>query len=154
MPNLETHLDGKSAQTPSSFGGNQRDRPIVFFDGECVMCNRFVDLLLELDPKGMMAIAPLQGDTAKQLLPALPPNRENWAIYYLDETGLYSQSDAALRISQRLGGGWSLLSSFLIVPQPIRDGFYRLVARNRYQIMGRYSTCRTPSDKDRERFLP
>ncbi|MEB3229974.1 MAG: DCC1-like thiol-disulfide oxidoreductase family protein [Leptolyngbyaceae bacterium] len=133
---------------------NNGDRPIVFFDGECVMCNRFVDLLLHLDPDGVMAIAPLQGETARQLLPPLPGSPERWSIYYLDETGLFSQSTAALKISQRLGGGWSCLGIFLGVPQPIRDGIYRLVARNRYQIMGKYSTCRVPSDKDRDRFLP
>lgn len=150
MPDLKD----KMAPVASNPSDDPRDRPIVFFDGECVMCNRFVDLLLQLDPDGVMAIAPLQGTTAQQLLPPLPEDPEAWSIYYLDEAGLYSQSEAALRIAMRLGDGWSLLGGFLAVPPPLRDGVYRFVARNRYRIMGRYSACRKPSDQDRERFLP
>lgn len=40
-----------------------------------------------------------------------------------------------------------------IVPRPIRDWGYRVVASNRYRIFGRYDTCPIPSEQTRARFL-
>lgn len=129
-------------------------KPIVFFDGECVMCNGFVDLLLQIDPSGKLAIAPLQGQTASQLLPPLPADREDWSIYFKSGTHLYQQSDAFLQVCQRMGGPWLVFCLAWLVPRPLRDGIYRIIARNRYRLFGRRSTCRTPSAQEESRFLP
>ncbi|NET50499.1 MAG: DUF393 domain-containing protein [Merismopedia sp. SIO2A8] len=130
------------------------DRPIIFFDGECVLCNGFVDWLLQIDRGGIFALAPLQGETARACLPPLPHNPAEWSIYYQDASGLYSQSDAVLQICRRLGGGWELLSLGTFMPRMIRDRLYRLVADHRYNLLGRRSTCRMPSPSEKERFLP
>jgi predicted DCC family thiol-disulfide oxidoreductase YuxK len=130
------------------------EKPIVFFDGECVMCSGFVDLLLKIDPSIKMHVAPLQGETARQLLPPLPNSRAEWSIFYKDKTHLYQESDAFIHICQRLGGLWSVFSLILLIPRPIRDGIYRMVARNRYRAFGRRSTCRMPSEQEKNRFLP
>lgn len=130
------------------------DQPVVFFDGECVMCNGFVDILLRVDPAGKIKIAPLQGETARQSLPPLPTDREAWSIYYQDGIRLHDQSDAFIQICKRLGGVWSTLSVIGLIPRPIRDSIYRLIARNRYRLLGRRATCRMPSESDQNRFLP
>jgi predicted DCC family thiol-disulfide oxidoreductase YuxK len=129
-------------------------QPIVFFDGECVMCNKFVDALLKIDPSGQILIAPLQGQTAQRYLPPLPLNRGEWSIYYLDNTHLYQQSDAFIQVCQRLGSIWSVFSLISFIPRPIRDKLYRLIAHHRYQLLGRRSTCRIPSKQEEMRFLP
>lgn len=132
----------------------ERTYPIVFFDGECVMCNGFLDWMMAIDRSAMLRVSPLQGETAKQLLPPLPHKPEEWSIYFLDETGLYSQSEAVVQILRRLGGVWSVLSLGGVVPVALRDAVYRVVASNRYNILGKRETCRMPSEKDRSRFLP
>jgi predicted DCC family thiol-disulfide oxidoreductase YuxK len=129
------------------------DAPIVFFDGECVMCNRFLDLMMAIDQPATLKVAPLQGETARRYLPALSEVAEDWSIYLLDETGLYSQSDAVLRIAERLGGVWAWAAAAGIFPRFIRDGVYRAIADNRYRLFGKRD-CRMPSDGDRARFLP
>lgn len=134
--------------------GPQLDCPIVFFDGECVMCNGFVDLLIKIDPLVMVRVAPLQGQTARQYLPPLPQHREDWSIYYLDHRSLYAQSDAFIHICRRLGGIWAVLSLVSLIPRPVRDFVYRIIARNRYRWFGRRSTCRMPSEQEKKRFLP
>ena len=130
------------------------DKPIVFFDGECIMCNKFVDILLNIDKLGTILIAPLQGQTAAKLLPPLPKNREEWSIFYIDQGEISDQSDAFLNICRRLSGMWSILSLFKIIPRSIRDYIYRVIARNRYRIFGRRSTCRLPNEQEKSRFLP
>ncbi len=128
--------------------------PIVFFDGQCVMCNGFLDWMIAIDRSAILRVSPLQGETAKRLLPPLPEKTEDWSIYLLDETGLYSQSEAVVQILRRLGGVWALLSVGGVIPVALRDAVYRTVASNRYNILGKRETCRVPSEKERSRFLP
>jgi predicted DCC family thiol-disulfide oxidoreductase YuxK len=128
--------------------------PIIFFDGVCGMCNRFVDVVLRADRHGTFRFAPLQGETASQRLPALPEDPTEWSLVYLDERGIHDQSDASLEIYRRLGGAWWLLSLLRLVPRAVRNALYPVIARNRYRWFGRRSTCRVPGPAERERFLP
>jgi predicted DCC family thiol-disulfide oxidoreductase YuxK len=128
--------------------------PIIFFDGVCGMCNRFVDIVLRADRLGTFRFAPLQGETARQRLPALPEDPTAWSFVYLDERGVHDQSDASLEIYRRLGGFWWLLGLVRFVPRTVRNALYRVLARNRYRWFGRRATCRVPRLAERERFLP
>ncbi len=128
--------------------------PIIFFDGVCAMCNRFVDLVLRADRRRVFRFAPIQGETAKRLLPPLPADPASWSMVYLDEHGLHDQSEASLQVYRRLGGAFRLLSLARLVPRALRDPVYRWIARNRYRWFGRRDTCRVPSAAERERFLP
>lgn len=130
------------------------EAPIVFFDGECILCNGFLDLMFAIDSAHTLRVAPLQGDTAAILLPPLPHDPEEWSIYYLDQHGLYNQSEAVLQILRKLGGIWSLLSMGRSIPLPIRDAVYRFVASNRYRWLGKRDTCRLPTEPESVRFLP
>ncbi len=49
---------------------------------------------------------------------------------------------------------WRLAAYLLqIVPRPVRDWGYRIVAHNRYRIFGRYDICPMPTEQTRSRFL-
>ncbi len=132
---------------------SELERPIIFFDGVCGMCNRLVDLILRIDRREKFLFAPIQGETAKQLLPAQPDDPEEWSMLYLDERGLHDQSDASLEVYRRLGGVWWLLSLARFVPRFLRDPAYRVIVRNRYRWFGRRDACRIPTPEERERFL-
>ena len=150
-------------QPPTSIMSSQMDKttayvaphpPIIFFDGVCSMCNRFVDLILRIDSKGVFRFAPIQGETAERLLPPLSKVPQEWSMFYLDERGIREESDAFLEVYRRLGGAWWLFSLLRVVPRSVRDFTYRTVARNRYRWFGQRETCRIPSPEERCRFLP
>ena len=141
-------------ETDGTTGGTAQNPPIIFFDGVCGMCNRFVDLILKIDSKGTFTFAPIQGETAKQMLPPLSEAPQEWSMFYLDEQGVYEESEAFLKVYRRLGGTWRLLSLLRLVPRGIRDFVYRTVARNRYRWFGRIDACRIPSPEEQGRFLP
>jgi predicted DCC family thiol-disulfide oxidoreductase YuxK len=147
------HQEAAEASQLQSPGGALLDGPIVFFDGECVMCNTFLDWMMLLDQPMTLKVAPLQGTTAQQYLPPLAVDPEDWSIYLLDEAGLYSQSDAVIRIAQRLGGVWALAATAGVFPRQVRDGAYRAIAQNRYRLFGKRE-CRLPSSAEQARFLP
>ena len=128
--------------------------PIIFFDGVCGMCNRFVDLILRIDAKEVFRFAPIQGETAKQLLPPLSEAPQEWSMFYLDKRGIHKESDAFLAVYRHLGGAWRCLSLLRLVPRGLRDFVYRTVARNRYRWFGQREACRIPSPEEEYRFLP
>ena len=133
---------------------NPVQKPIIFFDGVCVMCNTFVNLILRVDRKRTFLFAPLQGSTARDLLPPLADDAREWSMVYVDETGIHDQSDASLEVYRRLGGFWLPLSLIRIVPRLIRNPAYRIFARNRYRLFGKRDSCRIASADEQSRFLP
>ena len=65
----------------------------------------------------------------------------------------YVRSDAAIRVARFLRGTWKLLGLVSIVPRPIRDYAYDVVARNRYRWFGRHDACIVPTPELRKRFI-
>jgi predicted DCC family thiol-disulfide oxidoreductase YuxK len=128
--------------------------PIVFFDGVCGMCNRTVDFLLARDPRAVLRFAPLQGETAQQRL-GTPDDEMLKTIVLQDRGREYRRSAAVVRILFHIGGAWKLVGAGLwLIPRPLRDLGYRLIATCRYRLFGRKETCRMPTPAERERFLP
>lgn len=129
-------------------------RTILFFDGVCGLCNKAVDFVLARDQAGTIKFAPLQGDTARQLLTPADLADLNTMVFWVDGQS-YRKSAAAVRILWRLHWGWRVTGTILwLIPLPLRNLGYTLVARNRYRFFGKKETCRMPSAAERLRFLP
>ncbi len=86
--------------------------PVLFFDGECGLCNRVVRRLLALDRRGTLRFAPLQGPTAQSYLEAhgLPLKDFSSLVFAPDWPGTAAKpllrTDgviAALRVTDHLG---------------------------------------------------
>jgi predicted DCC family thiol-disulfide oxidoreductase YuxK len=125
---------------------------VILFDGPCHLCQRSVRFVLARDRRGVFSFAPLQSPAARRLLGSVAPDRPE-TVVLVDGGGVYTRSDAVLRILARLGWPWRLLTIFRIVPRPLRDSAYTLVARRRYRWFGRSATCPLPDPKDAGRFL-
>lgn len=129
------------------------EKPIVFFDGVCGLCNKLVDFLIRKDRHQKLTFAPLQGVTALAKLNE-KDRCDMDTLVFIDRKGVHYRSTAALRISRYLSGGWSLMYVFIIVPPIIRDRVYRLVAKRRYAMFGKKESCRLPTPEERGRLLP
>lgn len=141
---------------------------IVYFDGLCNVCNAFIDFLIRHDSKRVLKFAPMQGSTARARLPAgLVSDLSTMALEVTGASAgtgadvgadskspvIYVESSAAIRTIALLGGVYSLMSIFLLVPRFLRDLVYRWVAEHRYLFAGRRETCRMPSAEERAQFL-
>jgi predicted DCC family thiol-disulfide oxidoreductase YuxK len=130
------------------------DHPILFFDGVCGLCNASVDALLKRDRSGALRFAPLQGETAARLLPE-EDIRGLKSLVLIDSAGVHRRSGAVVRVLRHLGGRYRFYGALLwTIPRPLRDLGYRVVSRLRYRLFGKKETCRLPTPKERERFLP
>ncbi|TWT51547.1 hypothetical protein KOR42_35950 [Thalassoglobus neptunius] len=130
----------------------EESSPIVFFDGVCGFCNGTVDFLMTRDPDHRLRFAPLQGKTAQELLTEDQRNLDS--IVLKDSTGVWKKSAAIVRILWHIGGGWKFLGTLLwLIPFPIRDVVYGLIARVRYRIFGKREACRMPTEEERNVIL-
>jgi len=96
----------------------------------------------------------MQSELAKELM--LKYQVENVGIdtFLLIKDGrCFMFSSAALEITKDLSGFWCLSLVFKIVPAKIRDFFYKVFARNRYNLFGRKATCMVPTNDVKSRFI-
>lgn len=128
---------------------------IVLFDGVCNLCNGVVRFIIRRDPEGCFRFAAQQSEVGQALLERYGiPQHQALAdsVVVIAEGRAFLDSDAALEILRRLRGcGW--LYALRHLPKPLRDGLYRLVARNRYRLFGRRTSCAVPTPELRARFL-
>ncbi len=127
--------------------------PVVFFDGVCGMCNHFVDFLLKHDHKQVFLFAPLQGEAAKLHLEK-SDTEDLKSIVLIKNGKTFRHSAAVVQVLCSLSIFWKTAGYALwIIPGPIRDLGYRLVAKVRYRIFGKKESCRLPTPEERARFL-
>ncbi|MFE8647097.1 thiol-disulfide oxidoreductase DCC family protein [Sphingomonas sp. NCPPB 2930] len=128
---------------------------IVVFDGQCLLCNRWVQFLLRHDRRGRIRYASMQGATGSALLrDAGLPTEHLETLLVVDDAGRrWQHTGAILRLLHALGGPWRLAWAAWPVPAPLRDAAYRLLARNRYRVFGRADTCMLPPPGTAGRFL-
>jgi len=134
--------------------------PILLYDGVCGLCNRLNQFVLRRDPAGIFRFASLQSALAARILSRRGADAADLDTVYVvvnpdqPDEYLLARSDAAIFVLKQLGGFWGLLGLVAqFKPRFLRDWGYRIVARNRYRVFGRFETCMLPSSETRDRFL-
>ncbi|MBX2925328.1 MAG: thiol-disulfide oxidoreductase DCC family protein [Chitinophagaceae bacterium] len=132
----------------------ENEHPVILFDGVCNLCNNSVQFVIKNDKKKAFYFTSLQSNAGQQLLEQyrLSPDRFD-SFVLIENKKAYTRSTAALRVVKRLGGLWTLLYGFIIIPPFIRNALYDWVARNRYQWFGKSESCMLPTPELKARFL-
>jgi predicted DCC family thiol-disulfide oxidoreductase YuxK len=129
-------------------------RATVLFDGTCAFCEGAVIFIAKRDPEGYFQFGASQSPAAAALLARHGLTREMTRSLVLIEDGqVYLRSTASLRVAARLAWPWSLARVFLVVPAPIRDFAYGILARIRLRIAGRSNACNVPPKEIRDRII-
>jgi len=129
--------------------------PIVLFDGDCPFCSLSVKFIIFCDCEAVFKFASISSSTSKRLAEKYELDLEKINSLILIENGkIYTHSTAALRICRRLKGWpWKILYAFILVPRPLRDFVYKIIARNRYKLFKK-QICFLPTNLDtKKRFL-
>lgn len=129
----------------------ETDRSLVLYDGDCRLCRGAVSFIARRDPRGRfrcetlqaraVELAPLAagpgGDALRDLTATAAAADGRPGTLVLIEGGrAFVRSTAALRIARRLRFPWNLLTIGLLVPRPLRDAVYDMVARRRRREVG------------------
>lgn len=142
--------------TPSEEPG-----PVLFFDGECGLCQRIVRLLLRLDRRGRVRFAPLQGPIGQAYLRVhgLPTEDFETLVYVPDwsrraRPEFLVRTEGVVAALRAAGGlGRALAALLAIFPVSWRDAGYRAVGRWRYRVFGRWRPQPLPRAEWTGRFL-
>jgi predicted DCC family thiol-disulfide oxidoreductase YuxK len=135
------------------------DTAVLLYDGDCGLCAGSVQFVLRHESPGRrdrLRFAPLQGEYGARIRAAFPELNAVDSVVWYDPTGASAtvlvRSAAALAVARHLGGVWAVLGTLgRLVPRPLRDALYDLVARNRLRLVAQ--ACLLPRPDERARFL-
>lgn len=128
------------------------DRPsqqrIVVYDGHCHLCSSWARFFRRHPAVPAFILLPLQSAEGRALLieNGVDPD-DPTTFLVIDRCRIRSASDATIHLMASPGGAWRLWQVARIVPRPLRDWLYQIVARNRYRWFGRRVTCDLPEDR-------
>ena len=139
---------------PAASGG-----PVLLYDGTCGFCAESVQLVLRHDRRGTLRFAPLQGSVGSAVRQQHPELDGVDSMVWFEPAGagaparVLTRSDAGLRIARYLGGWWRLAAAARLVPRPLRNAAYDLIARHRHRLLAGGPSCLVPAPEVRPRFL-
>jgi predicted DCC family thiol-disulfide oxidoreductase YuxK len=129
------------------------DDDVILYDGVCVFCSRWIHFVAIRDTEQRFRFTAIQSVYGTRLAQAVgidPDDPDTNAVIHGGVA--HFKSDAALTVLSNLPG-WGWVRVLRVVPKPLRDAIYNLVARNRYQIFGKYEACFVPDAGFRERVM-
>ncbi|SIO04589.1 Predicted thiol-disulfide oxidoreductase YuxK, DCC family [Bradyrhizobium erythrophlei] len=129
------------------------DDDVILYDGVCVFCSRWIRYIATHDVSRRFRFTAIQSDYGTRLAQAFnidPNDPDTNAVIHGGVA--HFKSDGALTTLSLLPG-WRWVRALLLIPKPIRDAVYNLVARNRYRIFGKYDECFVPDAAMRARVM-
>lgn len=131
--------------------------PVLLYDGTCGFCAESVQFVLKRDREGTLRFAALESAYGRAVIDRHPEFRSAESVLWVvpadeqDGEQVFTHSAAAIRVASYLGGGWRLMQLARIVPAPMRDAIYRLIARHRHRLSNHQ--CFVPTAQEQARFL-
>jgi predicted DCC family thiol-disulfide oxidoreductase YuxK len=130
-------------------------KTVLFFDGDCSLCNKTVQFILKHERKITEPVffCSLQSAYAKQALSKYNYNFNQLStLVLLVNDTVYYKSDAALYITKFLKAPYSWGAVYTAIPLSIRNSFYDFIASNRKKLIKK-PFCYIPTPELKNRFI-
>ena len=127
---------------------------LIIFDGVCNLCTFSVRFILQHETAPILNFTPLQSAGGARLLQTYgfdPADAKTFV--FIQDGRAYTRSEAALRVAKYLRWPWRALLIFRVIPRPLHDAVYDVIARNRYRWFGRKDVCMLPTPELKARFV-
>ena len=129
------------------------DQNIIFFDGQCNLCNGVIGFIIKKDRGKLFVYCSLQSEKAQKLLQNHYDFSSIDSLVLWQEGRLLTQSTAALLICTQLSTPIKWPAYVLLaIPLIVRDFCYSLISRYRYWLFGRRDVCHPPHPNERKLF--
>jgi predicted DCC family thiol-disulfide oxidoreductase YuxK len=133
---------------------DDKEGPIILFDGVCNLCNRSIQFVIKHDKNHVFRFASLQGEFGKKVVKNFHLTQQNYDSFLLLQKGkIYQKSTGALMVAKQFSGAWKMVYLLIVVPSFIRNAIYSLISNNRYRWFGKKQVCWLPKPEDKKRFL-
>ena len=126
------------------------------YDGECGVCTHAVRFLLHFSKSNELYFSSLNSEFSKNLFKdlAIVYDQEDEGAVYIRGEAVYHKSTAMLQALSDCRWPISMAKIFLILPQGLRDWFYREFAKRRLKLSKQCNLkCELPKNTDFNRFL-
>lgn len=115
------------------------EKPTIFFDQDCGLCQWSVRFLKNKSKKNLIDFLPLNSQKGMEILKKAKlksgkNTMQSGSVIFSKSNEIFLESNAIIHASLFLNFPWKLLFLTKIIPRPIRDFFYQLVAKNRKQL--------------------
>lgn len=130
------------------------DRPIIVFDGKCVLCSGFAQFVIRHYHRRQFRLLAAQTPLGAAIYTHYGLHPTDYETNLLLENGrVWLKSEGSIRMFERLGFPWSLAAIFRVLPPPVGDRLYDLIARNRLRWFGTREVCFVSMPGHEGRFL-
>ena len=131
------------------------NKKIILFDGVCNLCDSTVRFIIKHDKKDVFRFVALQSDLGRKIINHIGVDTSKTDSILLYEPGhaYYYKAEAAIKIAAELGGIYTLMNIFSILPNALSNLVYDYVARNRYKWYGKKEECMIPTPEMKAKFL-
>jgi len=131
-----------AADDPSIRRIGEKGHPaLILYDGDCVFCSRWFRFVAERDTARRFLYTAIQSPYGRALAleHGIDPDNPQSNAVLIDGT-VHLRSDSAIAALAALPG-YRWVRGFRIIPKPLRDHFYAMIARNRYRWFGKNAAC-------------
>ena len=119
-------------------------RDVLFLDGDCGLCHGlafFMDDRLAIDSD--ISYRPIQSAEVQDIISNFTDRQQKAdTVYLVRANKVYIRSSAAIRCLLYLKWYWKVWFPILwLIPLPVRDTIYRMIAMSRHQIFKKPESC-------------
>ena len=121
-----------------------KNTDLLFLDGDCGLCNRLAIFMNNnLDLRNKIKFKSIDSGVSQELIKTFPKNQQNQdTVYLYRNKKSYTRSSAAIRCLLYLKWYWKIwFPIFWIVPLPLRDFIYKIIAKFRHRIFSKPEVC-------------
>ena len=131
-----------------------KDKKIVLFDGVCNYCNEKINFIIKNDKQDVFRFVALQSETGQKIINYLGIDSSiDSIILYEPGYAYFIKSEAVFRIIKHLSSSVRLLLLFNFIPTSIKNIFYDIIAKNRYNWYGKKESCILPTEDVKRKFI-
>ena len=151
-----------ATETPTSPGTEPlttaRYPMLLFFDGECSFCNRWVAKVKDADPARRIRYSIKQGHAFQRVLAMHPEMAKVDSVVLLTRRDdgteeITVRSRAIRKVIAGMPRFWFFRLMLAIFPEFVADIGYRIFSKLRAPLFGKWAHCRRPIEEDRELYL-
>lgn len=145
--------------SPQPTGLTSEHHPLLlFFDGECAFCNRWVNRVRNADHQHRMRFGTKQGRTFQQILQTHPEFAKVDSVVLVKrradgEEDFLVRAPAVREVIAGLPEFRFFEAMLNFFPDFLSDIGYRIFSRLRTPLFGKYHHCRVPLEEDKELYV-
>ena len=131
-----------------------KDKKIILFDGVCNYCNDKINFIIKNDKQDIFRFVALQSETGQKITNYLGIDASiDSIILYEPGYAYFIKAEAVFRIVKHLSSSVRLLLFFNFIPTSIKNVFYDIIAKNRYNWYGKKESCMMPTEEVKRKFI-